>query len=151
MQENKVQEIEFIAELRELEHELVTKQNQLEELELNKKRLQARVKISINVLLSRECSHKNLNFTNVQDHLTGGSFKKKRARPGFRAWAFKTSSQKLPGRPPVLTTKSHNIFQLLSERIKFEPSFHRHFNFVYLEYFLKDLVFLNGAKQRSEV
>ena len=44
MQENKVQEIEFIAELRELEHELVTKQNQLEELELNKKRLQARVK-----------------------------------------------------------------------------------------------------------
>ena len=44
MQENKVQEIEFIAELRELEHELVTKQNQLEELEMNKKRLQARVK-----------------------------------------------------------------------------------------------------------
>ena len=48
MQENKVQEIEFIAELRELEHELVTKQNQLEELELNKKRLQGRVKLSIN-------------------------------------------------------------------------------------------------------
>ena len=65
MQENKVQEIEFIAELRELEHELVTKQNQLEELELNKKRLQARVKISINVVLSRDFSHKNLNFTKV--------------------------------------------------------------------------------------
>ena len=63
MQENKVQEIEFIAELRELEHELVTKQNQLKELELNKKRLQARVKISINVLLSRD--HHYLNFINV--------------------------------------------------------------------------------------
>ena len=66
MQENKVQEIEFIAELRELEHELVTKQNQLEELELNKKRLQGRVKLSINFLLSRDFSHNNLNLTNVR-------------------------------------------------------------------------------------